>query len=485
MNQPSVPEIRVQALNDAPPNRNGEYVLYWMIAARRPRANFGLQRAIELARRHGAGLIVLEALRCDYPWASERLHAFILQGMIDNAQAFAPARYYPYIEHATDAGKGLLRALAQRAVAVVTDQFPCFFLPRMLQAARIDVRFEQADSNGLLPLRAAERDFSVAHSFRRFLQKQLKPHLAQPPASEPLRSLRLPEVDVPADVLRRWPRAEPEHALARLSELPVDHGVKPVATRGGWRAANARLADWLESGYPHYAAGRNDPDAPGPSGLSPWLHFGHISPWEILDALAGREGWSPDRIRSQADGRRGWWGMSANGEAFLDELVTWRELGYQYCHRHADYAEFNTLPDFALKTLRKHAADARPYLYKLGQWEEARTHDELWNAAQRQLVREGRIHNYLRMLWGKCILHWSATPQEALQTMIHLNNKYALDGRNPNSYSGIMWCLGRFDRAWGPERPVFGKVRYMTSRSARGKLKLKEYLKRFGSGEER
>lgn len=477
----AVPVQRVQSLNHVPVRPAGRYVLYWMIAARRPHSNFGLQRAIELAREHGVGVLVLEALRCDYPWASERLHAFVVQGMSDNAAAFAPATYYPYVEPHPGAGKGLIRALARDAVAVVTDEFPCFFLPKMLEATELDVSFEQVDSNGLLPLRAADREFTVAHSFRRWLQKHLKPHLLCAPQTQPLRGLKLPRVSVPDDVRQRWPAADPATALRSLGGMTIDHGVKPTATIGGWQAARSQLRAWLETGYPQYAQSRNDPDAPGPSGLSPWLHFGHISPWEIVGAIAEREGWSPDKLSQKADGKRGWWGMSTNGEAFMDELVTWRELGYQYCHKHENYAEFDTLPAFAHETLLKHRRDKRPHVYSLAQWESAATHDELWNAAQRQLVREGRIHNYLRMLWGKCILNWSATPQKALETMIHLNNKYALDGRNPNSYSGIMWCLGRFDRAWGPERPVFGKVRYMTSASTRRKLKLAEYLRRYGA----
>jgi deoxyribodipyrimidine photo-lyase len=138
------------------------------------------------------------------------------------------------------------------------------------------------------------------------------------------------------------------------------------------------------------------------------------------------------------------------------------------------------LPDWAQQTLDEHASDVRPYVYSLEEFENAQTHDPLWNAAQRQLVREGRIHNYLRMLWGKKILHWTETPRHALKVMIELNNKYALDGRDPNSYSGIMWVLGRYDRAWGPERPIFGKIRYMTSESTQSKFHVKQYIRKYG-----
>ena len=166
-------------------------------------------------------------------------------------------------------------------------------------------------------------------------------------------------------------------------------------------------------------------------------------------------------------------------ESFLDELITWRELGYNMSWQREDYDQYESLPEWAQKTLAQHANDTRPHVYDLQQFDGGETHDELWNAAQRQLVTEGRIHNYLRMLWGKKILEWSTSPREALRMMIELNNKYALDGRNPNSYSGILWVLGRYDRAWGPERPIFGKVRYMSSENTARKVKVKRYIKQY------
>jgi deoxyribodipyrimidine photo-lyase len=151
------------------------------------------------------------------------------------------------------------------------------------------------------------------------------------------------------------------------------------------------------------------------------------------------------------------------------------------CHLRKDYDKYASLPEWALKTLGSHRNDTRPYLYGLIQFERFQTHDPLWNAAQRELVETGRMHNYLRMLWGKKILEWSKTPETALDIMIELNNKYALDGRDPNSYSGIFWVLGRYDRAWGPERSVFGKIRYMSSKNTVRKVKAKTYLKRYSS----
>lgn len=476
----TVPDIRIERVNEAPVRGGGRYVLYWMIAARRPRHNFGLQRAIEVARDHAAGLVVLEALRCDYRWASDRIHQFVVEGMEANRAAFrnTPIRYYPYVETRKGDGKGLLEALAQQAIAVVTDDFPCFFLPRMVEAAgrKLDVRLERVDSNGLIPLRSPAREFTVAHSFRRWLQKNVAEYLKAAPRQNPLHGAKLPRAEVHEDVIRRWP----ELGRLDLSTLPIEHSVGPGYWPGGFEACEASRLPWFDRGYGMYGELRNHPDEDNTSNLSPWLHFGHISVWDVLGWVAERENWKPSKLTGNTDGKRGWWGMGDNGEAFMEELVVWRELGYLWCHRHRhDYDHFDSLPDFARTTLTRHAGDTRPFVYSLEEFETAQTHDEVWNAAQRQLVREGRMHNYLRMLWGKKILHWTESPKQALEFMIHLNNRYALDGRNPNSYSGITWCLGRFDRAWGPERAVFGKVRYMTSASTRRKCRMEEYLQRF------
>jgi deoxyribodipyrimidine photo-lyase len=173
--------------------------------------------------------------------------------------------------------------------------------------------------------------------------------------------------------------------------------------------------------------------------------------------------------------------MSPEAEAFLDQLVTWRELGFHTCAHRADFGDYASLPEWATATLAKHERDPREHVYALEEFAAAATHDLLWNAAQRQLLREGVIHNYLRMLWGKKILEWTATPREALAVMIELNNRYAVDGRDPNSYAGIFWVLGRYDRPWGPERPVFGTVRYMSSENTARKHPVREYLRKYGA----
>lgn len=482
-----VPEIRIRAVNQADSNPAGDFVLYWMIAFRRIEWNFALQHAAAMAQEFGKPLVILEALRCDYPWASDRLHRFILDGMADNARRMAsrPALYYPYVEKEKGAGKGLLEALAKRACLVITDDFPAFFLPNMVAAAgkKLGLRLEAVDSNGLFPLRAAEKAYPSAYHFRRLLQKQLRGHLAEPPTQDPLNSRDLPTgAGLPEAITARWPVAEKrllEGGEEVLAQFPIDHSVQPAPMTGGARAARQRLTRFVSERLADYAELQNKPEADATSGLSPYLHFGHIAAHEVFARVADQAGWDIGDLGPEAKGkRRGWWGMGEAAENFLDQLVTWRELGYNTCTFRSDYDRYDSLPDWARDTLEKHTDDPRPYLYTLEELEQARTHDPLWNAAQMQLVSEGRLHNYLRMLWGKKILAWSPAPRDALEVMIELNNKYGLDGRDPNSYSGIFWCLGRYDHPW-QERPIFGKVRTMTSKNTAKKHSVENYIRRY------
>jgi deoxyribodipyrimidine photo-lyase len=459
-----------------------------MTAARRSRWNYALQHAASHATRLGKPLVVLEALRSDYGWASDRLHTFVIEGMRDNATAFedSPVRYVAYVEPSPGAGRGLLQALGKSACRVVADHYPAFFLPRMVRAAatRLDVSLEAVDSNGILPLSVPDRTFSTAHSFRRFLQKNLRPWLEEAPRPDPLRDLRIPPPgDLVDDIVEPW-RPLMFASLADPAELvgslPIAHTVPATDTKGGPAEAECRLRRFLRDRLARYAEDRNEPELGATSDLSPYLHFGHVSAHQVVAELLAREDWSASALSEDTRGSRsGWWGVSANAEAFLDQVITWRELGFNMADREPDHERYESLPEWARQTLAEHADDRREHVYQVSEFEAAETHDQLWNAAQRQLVRDGTVHNYLRMLWGKKILEWSETPRSALEVMIELNNKYALDGRDPNSCSGIFWCLGRYDRAWGPERPVFGKVRYMSSTNTARKHRVRQYIRRY------
>jgi deoxyribodipyrimidine photo-lyase len=482
------PVSRVFDLNGAPVRTDGAYVVYWMVAQRRPRANFALQRAVECANALGVPLVVFEPLRVGYRWASDRHHQFVIDGMRDHVHAFGVpgCRYVPYVERHADEGRGLLEVLAADASCVVTDWFPAFFLPRMVRsaAARLPVRVEAVDSNGVVPLAATPKAFTRAHDFRRFLHKQLRPHLAAFPERAPLEALvARTSPTLPSVVEARWGRLDAAALdTVDLRTLPIDHQVGATATRGGSAAGRALAERFVRQRLASYPEERNHPDAGGGSGLSPYLHFGHVGVHEVLELAFEQAAWTPEQLATTTQGQReGWWNAGEALEAFLDELITWRELGYGFCHhRQEDYDAYESLPTWALQTLSEHASDPRPVVYTLSELANAETHDALWNAAQRELVQTGRMHNYLRMLWGKKVLEWSPTAEVALAHLVELNNRYALDGRDPNSYSGIFWTFGRFDRAWGPERPIYGKVRYMTSDSTRRKLKLTRYLTEFG-----
>ena len=479
------PPERIVVAADRRVRKRADYVLYWMIAARRPSVNFALDHALAHARALELPLLVFEPLRAGYRWASDRLHRFVLDGMAANAASFAAAgvTYFPYVEPSPGAGRGLLAALAERAAVVVTDQQPGFFQPRMVTAAalKIDARLEVIDSVGLLPLAMHGRAFPTAASFRWHWQKIIAPHLAVGPDTRPLS--RLPRAllgaELPAAILTRWPAATaPLLAGVGLDQLPIDHAVRPVDYRGGHVVGAKVVSRFIAARLASYHEARNQPELEVASGLSPYLHFGHVGVHAVAHAVWDDAEWTPTQLAGQrANGSRdGWWGLPPAAESFMDELLTWREVGHGFCHYRDDFDRYEALPGWARNSLDAHASDPRPHCYRLDELEHAATHDPLWNAAQRQLVAEGRIHNYLRMLWGKKILEWSPSPRAALAALIELNNKYAVDGRDPNSYAGIFWTLGRFDRPWGPERPIFGVIRYMSSDNTARKVRVKRYL---------
>ncbi|MCS6852270.1 MAG: deoxyribodipyrimidine photolyase [Gemmataceae bacterium] len=461
----------------------GDYVLYWMQIYRRLAHNHALDYALRWAVGLKKPLVVYEGLKLGYPWASRRLHRFILEGMQTNAGQAREIglNYWPFVETPEQSGRGLLRRLAARACLVVTDDFPCFIIPDQTAALarQTPTPVVAIDSNGVVPLSLLGPPATAAAHLRPRIHRAFAAAWSERAVAEPVfpRPVRR-TVEPP------FPLWDPGQDLTTFIDgLPIDPGVRPVATTpGGSRAARRRLAEFVSRKLPGYAEGRSHPLPPEQghaSGLSPYLHFGHISIEEVVATVLASVGWSPQQLDERCVGRReGFWSANADVNAFLDEAIVWRDLGFHWhWHRRSDTTSLErALPAWAWTTLRKHAADPRDYCYRLEQWEAAETHDPLWNAAQIELVHAGTIHNYLRMLWGKKVIEWSATPEEAYRILEHLNNKYALDGRNPNSYTGILWCFGLFDRPWAPERKVFGTVRYMSSENTARKFRLEAYL---------
>ena len=491
---------RLRVVNDKEVFVDGEYVLYWMIAARRFNYNAALEYAAKLAENYGKPLLVVEEISTSHKFANDRITSFVIQGMVENTSIFKEhnIRFIPWVETPLSGPMGLLKTLAKRACLIVTDDFPTYYPLSATKAAgrSLNRKVIAVDSNGVFPMSWTSSAFSTAHSFRRFIHANFSRCRETWPQKVPINtdydysinddlyrsiiqecSVKIP----PYEWLWRCSEGGSTGKKA-LSTIDIDHDVQPVRqARGGRNTAAKKLAVFLKNRLNRYNVDRNNIEKPSVSGLSPWLHFGHISSIEIVGKILDSEKWTPENITTSRKGaREGWWGLPAGVESFLDQIITWRELGFNNAFHNPNHNKYESIPEWAKLTLSEHTDDER-MLYTFEQIENAETHDEVWNAAQQELLQTGIIHNYLRMLWGKRILEWAQTPEQAVEWMIELNDKYALDGRDPNSYTGIFWVLGRHDRAWGPERAIFGKIRYMSSENTKKKLKLKPYLQQFRS----
>ncbi len=467
----------------------GEFVLYWMQSTMRAHDNFALNFAIEQANELNLPLQVYHGLRHDYPWASDRFHTWILESVVDLYADFeAKGVNYAFwldLSEGTHTewpagnreGTGPsapsrssdwspLVSLARRAALVVTDYSPTFIFPRQLRGLRAKVAAPviAVDSATIVPMGYHEKEHSTARGIRPRLLEAL-PHYLWPvsnPEPKVRRTVELPFEPVVPKGGRGGQGGQGGQGGREIAELvamcDVDHTVPPSTTfRGGSRAGRARLAEFLETGLPRYDDLRNDPNEPDAvSRLSPWLHFGNLSIHEVL--LPAREA-----------------GPAEQYARFQDQALTWRELSHNFCHFNPKHRTPAAFPAWATRELRDHESDPRPQLYTLEDMEAARTGEELWNAAQRSYLREGWMHNYMRMLWGKTVLQWTRNATEALSVLEHLNNKYALDGRDPNSYGGIMWIFGKFDRPFY-RRPIYGTVRYMSLKAAAGKFDVGRYV---------
>ncbi len=426
---------RIRLLNDVPARAGAKYVLYWALINRRLDSNHGLAFAVETANRLGLPVLVYEGLTCSHPYAEDRFQAFILDGVPDNAARAAELGFgYVFYHRArlSDANDALYR-WAKDAAVLVTDDFPGY-LARDYNAsvpAKIGIPYYVVDSSCIVPMACLPKQEYAAYTIRPKILRLLDEHL------HPV------EVE---SVKYQW--REPRQ---QISATP--------ATGGGRKAALRRLHDFLEHDLARYAKYNREPSQHATSRLSSYLHFGHISSLEI--ALAVRKHANEHKLIVPE---------------FLEQLIVRRELSFNFARYGPDPRTLTALPDWAQKTLAKHDTDPREWAYTRRQFEQAATHDALWNATQRELLRDGVIHGYYRMYWGKKIIEWSATHQDALDTMIYLHDRYALDGRDPNTYASILWCFGLHDRPW-TERPIFGMIRYMNLAGMRRKTNVDAYVR--------
>jgi deoxyribodipyrimidine photo-lyase len=450
---------RLRKLNDALFRQDARYVLYWAQMNRRADCNHALAWAVRLADERNLPVLFYEGLTCSYPHASDRLHTFILEGVEETARRLERLGigycFYPRRRRADR--NDVLYRLAESAAAVVTDDYPVFVAARHNASVpgRIGVPYFAVDSSCIVPTGRFEKREYAAYTLRPKLTRLLPEYLKPAAAIRPNRRYTDPPPPFHTEV------------NGRVSELAasceIDHSVPPsIDIRGGRLEAERRLGTFLDDGLRRYAREKNQPAAHATSGLSPYLHFGQISSLEV--ALAVKERAGRDKLIA---------------EEFLDELIVRRELAFNFARRGPGVAGFDALPEWARETMRRHAGDKRPYLYSREQLETARTADELWNATQMELLRRGVIHGYYRMYWGKKIIEWTPTYEDALDAMIDFHDRYALDGRDPNTYANILWCFGLHDRPWF-ERPVFGTIRYMSLEGMRRKTRVADYIREIG-----
>ncbi len=489
---------RVRSLNNAPLNPDGAYILVWMQSTHRFAYHHGLEYAVAWANELQKPVVVYESLHCGDPWACDRLHSLELDFMEEHV-AYAASHdksqqgswvYWPHLEEQPGTAEKGFEALAEHAAMVVTDEFPVGPIPRRNTrwAEQIKAPYVVVDANGLIPLGQTTKDPYSAYIFRKIVQKSFREAMDVMPSEDPLGELTIQGSHVQSAIPEALASIAPHGGEvfgqrdSWLASLPIRHDIAPVETRGSREAALQRMHGFMQFDLLEYDEKRNHPDEHKTSRLSPWLHYGVLSAHEVVEAALAKmpAGWSMDNLTYVGGKSEGFFNGDPNIESFLNEVVTWREVGYHYCHHRPDYAEYESLPDWAKTTIGEHHSDIRPHVYTFEQLERGQTHDSLWNAAQHQLRREGIIHNYLRMLWGKKVIEWAPDMETALTWLIELNNQWAIDGRNPNSYSGIFWCFGRFDRAW-QERDIFGKLRYMSSDNMRKKVRMERYLREYAS----
>lgn len=449
---------RVRKLNDAPFRENARYVLYWAQINRRVDFNHGLVLAAELANELDLPLLYFEGVTYEYPHANDRLHTFLLEGVPETARRLRAlgVGYVFYLRRTPSDPADVLERLAAEAAAVVTDDFPVYF-PRQLNErlpARLRIPYFAVDSSCVVPASLIPGRQYAAFSIRPKIHRLLPRYLKPLPAIGIRRRYRAPSSPYHTEVTR-------EEIPRLVSSCQIDHSEPPSRTfRGGTAEAERRLDEFLARRLALYASERNNPGVEATSDLSPYLHFGHISALEV--AL---------RVKEHA-GRHG-----LMAEDFLEQLIVRRELAFNFCRHARRVDSLEELPEWARRTLEKHARDRREHVYSFEEFLNARTHDELWNAAQKELLLTGKIHGYARMYWGKKIIEWSATHEEALRIMIELHDRLALDGRDPNTYTNILWCFGLHDRPWR-ERPVLGTLRYFSRQGFARKADAAAYLAR-------
>ena len=447
---------RITVRRPGPPRKNAKSVVYWMQRAMRIRDNAALDVAIEAANLLGLPVVVYFRVIPNFPNANLRHYHFLQQGLRDAAEDAAERGVGFVVRRAPEEQIEAFLEETQAAL-LIGDENPCREPERWRQALarKIGIPFFTVEADVVVPSRIFNRSFALLHHFRPHLQRELPKFLVAPKKIEPLRAWKpkksLPACDLSKDITAGFTK--------------LDRSIKPVDSfTGGTRAALKRLDEFIRRDLAAYDETRNHPETDGTSRLSPHLHFGNIGPLTV--ALAVENAAGAGKVSSETRKR------------FLDQLIGWRELSVLFVRHEPNYDNWESAAPWARKSLLEHAKDPRPYRYTLEQLERGETHDDLWNAGQRQMVQTGWMHNFLRMYWAKKILEWAPSAEAAFEWAVLLNDRYELDGRDPNGYANIAWAIvGRHDRPWF-NRPVYGLIRPMTSASFGKKFDAAAYIRR-------
>jgi deoxyribodipyrimidine photo-lyase len=447
-------DARVTVRRDGAPNADGRCVVYWMQRAQRGVDNHAVDLAVHVANLLGLPLVVYFAGISNFPHANLRHYVFLNQGLPDIETDLAVRNISFVMRRAPNESHE--RFLADvRAAFLIGDENPMREPERWRShlASRIKIPFWTVDTDVVVPSKLIEKAQYGAYTIRprlyRLLPDYLQPYENAHADCEWKRPRRFHADSVHEDMTRGWKK--------------LDRSVAPVeAWMGGTHAALKRLKHFTQNLLEDYDTQRNHPETDGTSCMSPYLHYGHIGPVTIALAV-DKAAKANTKLKAARDG-------------YFNELIAWRELAINFVRYTPNYDSPDCAESWAKLTIEKHARDERERLYTLRQLESAQTYDDLWNAAQIQMIRYGWMHNYLRMYWAKKILEWTPDVATAMKYSIYLNDKYFLDGRDPNGYAGVAWAiLGKFDRAWG-ERPIFGKIRYMSGASTGKKFDSKRYI---------
>jgi deoxyribodipyrimidine photo-lyase len=424
-------------------------VVYWMSRDQRADDNWALLFAQELAIKHKQPMAVVFCLVDDFLGATLRQYSFMLEGLQQTANELNKKNMSFYLLLGQPE-KQIPKFIKQYKIGSLVTDFDPLRIKRnwkKIIAEKINIPFYEVDAHNIVPcwLTSPKQEFG-AYTIRPKIHKLLPEFMEDFPKikKHPFKwTQKVPQIG--------WDKT--------IRKLTINRSVDKISwLKPGPKAAQKILKYFIKNKLRHYEQRRNDPNQDGQSNLSPYLHFGQLSAQRIAIEI------QKAKVSSIAK------------KAFLEELIVRRELSDNFCFYNQNYDYTKSFANWAKLTLKEHKKDKRQYHYSLEEFEHARTHDDLWNAAQLEMVTRSKMHGYMRMYWAKKILEWSKSPQEAMQTAIYLNDKYELDGRDPNGYAGIAWSIGGIhDRPW-PQRPIFGKIRYMSYAGCKSKFNIEQYI---------